>query len=77
MDQINARLSKRKSRNLSFGGRLILLQSVLFSLPVYAFSFFKAPSSIISSIKSILIKKKGVVVRTIGKLLGLIGILFA
>jgi len=37
------------------GGRLVLLKSVLSSLPVYAFSFFKAPSGIISSIEYILI----------------------
>ncbi|MCI26780.1 putative non-LTR retroelement reverse transcriptase related protein, partial [Trifolium medium] len=35
-----------KSRFLSFGGRLILLKSVLTSLSVYAFSFFKAPSGV-------------------------------
>ncbi|GAU44688.1 hypothetical protein TSUD_183460 [Trifolium subterraneum] len=33
-----------QSRFLSFGGRLVLLKSVLTSLPVYALSFFKAPS---------------------------------
>ncbi|GAU51777.1 hypothetical protein TSUD_415630, partial [Trifolium subterraneum] len=33
-----------KSRFLSFGGRLVLLKSVLTSLPVYALSFFKTPS---------------------------------
>ncbi|GAU24253.1 hypothetical protein TSUD_23900, partial [Trifolium subterraneum] len=38
------RLSGWKSRFLSFGGRLVLLKSVLTSLPVYALSFFKAPS---------------------------------
>nr|ABD28747.2 Putative non-LTR retroelement reverse transcriptase, related [Medicago truncatula] len=38
---------------LSFGGRLILLKSVLTALPVYALSFFKAPSGIISSIESL------------------------
>ncbi|GAU39488.1 hypothetical protein TSUD_279090 [Trifolium subterraneum] len=42
--RIKQRLSGWKSRFLSFGGRLILLKSVLTSLPVYALSFFKAPS---------------------------------
>ena len=52
---IKARLHEWKSRNLFFGGRLILLKFVLSSLHVYTLSFFKAPSGIISSIKSILI----------------------
>ncbi|PNX81962.1 cytochrome p450, partial [Trifolium pratense] len=42
--RIKNRLSGWKSRFLSFGGRLVLLKSVLTSLPVYALSFFKAPS---------------------------------
>ncbi|PNX76937.1 cysteine-rich receptor-like protein kinase, partial [Trifolium pratense] len=54
--RLKNRLSGWKSRFLSFGGRLVLLKSVLTSLPVYALSFFKAPSGIISSIESILIK---------------------
>ncbi|MCH79399.1 cysteine-rich receptor-like protein kinase [Trifolium medium] len=37
-------LSGWRSRFLSFGGRLVLLKSVLTSLPVYSLSFFKAPS---------------------------------
>ncbi|GAU35629.1 hypothetical protein TSUD_30470, partial [Trifolium subterraneum] len=53
-DPVLARFKKRlsgwKIRFFSFGGRLILLKSVLTSLPVYALSFFKAPSGIISSI---------------------------
>jgi len=50
---INSRLSGWKIRFLSFRGRLILLKLVLTSLSVYALSFFKAPSGIISSIESI------------------------
>jgi len=46
-------LSDWKSKNLSLGGRLVLLKYVLSSLSVYFFSFFKAPASIISSIESI------------------------
>jgi hypothetical protein len=55
LSRIRSRLSGWGSRFLSFGGRLVLLKSVLTSLPVYAFSFFKAPSGIISSIDSLLI----------------------
>ncbi|GAU49411.1 hypothetical protein TSUD_407260 [Trifolium subterraneum] len=46
LSRIKKRLSGWKSRFLSFGGRLILLKSVLTSLPVYALSFFKAPSGV-------------------------------
>jgi len=54
VNRIKARLLGRNSRFLSFGGRLILLKAVLTSLPIYALSFFKAPSDIISSIESLL-----------------------
>jgi len=54
---IKSRLSRWQSCFLSFGDRLILLKYVLTSLPVYALSFFKAPSGIISSIESIFNKK--------------------
>jgi hypothetical protein len=52
-DRIKRRLSGWKSRNLSMGGRLILLKSVLCSIPIYFISFFKAPSGIISILESI------------------------
>jgi len=55
VNRIKSRLSGWQSRFLSFGGRLVLLKSVMTALPVYALSFFKAPSSIISSIESLLI----------------------
>ncbi|CAJ2630732.1 unnamed protein product [Trifolium pratense] len=54
--RIKNKLAGWKSRFLSFGGRLVLLKSVLTSLPVYTLSFFKAPSGTISSIESIFIK---------------------
>jgi len=55
IDRLKSRLSEWKSINLSYGGHLILLKSVMPSLPVYALSFFRAPACIISSIESILI----------------------
>jgi len=57
LKSIKSRLSGCQSRFLSFGGRLVLLKYVLTSLPVYALSFFKAPSGIISIIESIFNKK--------------------
>jgi hypothetical protein len=58
LDTIKSRLSRWKSRFLSFGGRLVLLKFVLAYLLVYTLSFFKAPSGIISSLESIFKKKK-------------------
>ena len=53
LTSISSRLLNWKSKFLSFGGRLILLKSVLSSIPVYFLSFFKAPTGIISSIESL------------------------
>lgn len=53
LQTIKSRLLGWQSRFLSYGGRLVLLKSVLTALPVYALSFFKAPSGIISVIESI------------------------
>ena len=53
LNRIKSILSGWSSKHLSFGGRLILLKSVLSSLPVYALSFFKAPTCIIFSIESL------------------------
>ncbi|CAJ2674496.1 unnamed protein product [Trifolium pratense] len=44
VNRLKNRLSGWRSRFLSYGGRLVLLKSVLTSLPVYSLSFFKAPS---------------------------------
>ena len=56
VNRIKSRPSGWNSRFFSFGGRLILLKAVMTSLPVYALSFFKAPSGIICSIESLLNK---------------------
>jgi hypothetical protein len=50
---IKSYLESWKSRSLSFGGRVVLLNSVLSSLPVYYFSFFKAPSGTISTLETL------------------------
>ncbi|GAU46155.1 hypothetical protein TSUD_401590 [Trifolium subterraneum] len=43
VDRIRNRLSGWKCKNLSIGGRLILLKSVFSSIPIYYLSFFSAP----------------------------------
>ncbi|GAU41975.1 hypothetical protein TSUD_306810 [Trifolium subterraneum] len=53
VDKIRCKLSLWKSRHLSMGGRLVLLKSVLSSIPVYFLSFFKAPTGTISLLESI------------------------
>lgn len=50
IDVIKARLNSWKSRQLSIGGRVTLINSVLASLPLYLFSFYKAPRKIIDEI---------------------------
>ena len=75
--RIKKRLSRWRSKFLSFGGRLVLLKTIMFSLPVYALSFFKAPPGIISALESLFIKLFFEVgVRIIGKFHGLVGIIF-
>jgi len=53
VDCVKSRLFGWKSYDLSMGGRLVLMKSVLSSIPVYFLSFFKAPSDIISILESI------------------------
>ncbi|PNX82415.1 cysteine-rich receptor-like protein kinase, partial [Trifolium pratense] len=44
------KLSCWNSRNLSIGGRVTLINSVLSSLPLYFFSFYKAPRCVINQL---------------------------
>jgi hypothetical protein len=53
VERIRSRLSGWKCKKLSLGGQLVLLKSVLSSIPVYFLSFFIAPSCIISTLDSL------------------------
>ncbi|MFS8018660.1 putative RNA-directed DNA polymerase [Helianthus anomalus] len=47
------RLSLWKAKNLSYGGRITLLKSVLNSLPTYFFSLYKAPAKVIDILEKL------------------------
>lgn len=53
IDKFNNKLSAWKAKNLSFDGRLTLINSVLSSIPLYYFSLFKAPHKVIDKLESI------------------------
>ncbi|KAL8265324.1 hypothetical protein R6Q59_023454 [Mikania micrantha] len=52
-DAFQKKLSLWKAACLSMGGRLILINSVLSSLPLYFFSLFKAPEGILESLEKL------------------------
>ena len=54
VDSITARIKSWSSKWLSFGGRLVLLNSVLLSLPVYLLSVMNPPKGVISTIHRVL-----------------------
>ncbi|XP_038998009.1 uncharacterized protein LOC120123085 [Hibiscus syriacus] len=54
--QFNKKLAGWKSNTLSLAGRLVLIKSVLYSLPTYYLSLFKIPSSVNSKLNSIMSK---------------------
>nr|GEX52610.1 RNA-directed DNA polymerase, eukaryota, reverse transcriptase zinc-binding domain protein [Tanacetum cinerariifolium] len=53
IQKIKTRLSKWKSKTLSIGGRLTLLQSVLGTTPLYSMSLFKASKGVLLEMVSI------------------------
>lgn len=53
IDKIRGRLIAWNSKFLSLGGKMVLLKSVLYALPIYYLSFFKAPASVIGAIESL------------------------
>nr|KAJ0220457.1 hypothetical protein LSAT_V11C200099490 [Lactuca sativa] len=53
IEKFQARLSKWKATNLSFGGRLTLCKVVLSSLGTFYFSIYKAPVKVIKTLEKI------------------------
>ncbi|XP_071687047.1 uncharacterized protein [Rutidosis leptorrhynchoides] len=53
LDKFEKRLADWKARAMSFGGRLTLVNSILNSLPLYYFSLFRAPSSVLKKLESV------------------------
>lgn len=52
LDTVKSRLFAWNNKLLLVGGRIVLLKFVLYALPVYYFSFFKALSGIIYKLES-------------------------
>ena len=48
-----AKLSKWNQKNLSMGGRVTLIKSVLNALPIYLLSFFKIPQRVVDKLVSL------------------------
>jgi hypothetical protein len=53
VESMSKRLNLWKSRQLSLGGRITLINSVLSSIPLYYFSFYKAPVCVLKSLVSL------------------------
>ena len=49
-ERFQKKLSSWKAKNLSYGGRLILLNSVLSSLPMFMMSFFEIPKGVLKNL---------------------------
>ncbi|GJS87391.1 reverse transcriptase domain, reverse transcriptase zinc-binding domain protein [Tanacetum coccineum] len=53
IDRFKSRLFEWKARTMSFEGRLTLMKSVIGSLPLYYFSMFRVPSSVIIALERV------------------------
>lgn len=53
IESIKAILSSWRSKRLSVGGRVTLINAVLSSLPLYLFSFYRAPKKVIGEIQKL------------------------
>ena len=53
VDRFESRLSNWKAKFLSSGGRLVLINSVLSSLPIFMMSFFEIPTGVLQKLDAI------------------------
>lgn len=53
VDKIRKRLAKWEDKQLSFGGRITLIQAVLSAIPIYVLSFYYLPKKTLSELVSI------------------------
>ncbi|XP_058763724.1 uncharacterized protein LOC131637156 [Vicia villosa] len=53
IDNIKNILSSWKGRNISIGGRVMLINVVLNAIPFFTFSFYKAPTKVLKEIKGL------------------------
>ena len=53
ISKFEAKLSKWNQKNLSMGGRVTLIKSVLNALPIYLLSFFKIPQRVVDKLVSL------------------------
>lgn len=51
LERIEKKLSSWKGKHLSAGGRLVLINSVLSSLPLYMLSFFEVPRMVLEKLE--------------------------
>lgn len=60
IEKFKNKLSDWKENSISFGGRSILVKSVLGSMALYYFSLFRVPMSVIKELERVRKKKFGV-----------------
>lgn len=53
IENVKIRLSSWKSRHLSMGGRVVMINSILNLIPLYTISFYMAPCKVNNQIKNI------------------------
>ncbi|XP_057780066.1 uncharacterized protein LOC130998670 [Salvia miltiorrhiza] len=56
VERVKRKINGWKERRISFAGRVTLLRSVLFSIPIYQLSFSKIPKKVLSEIRSLMCK---------------------